>query len=60
VRQAARGAAELTASIADVNRGAAETGTASAQVFASAQSLSRESSRLKGDVGKFLATVRNQ
>jgi methyl-accepting chemotaxis protein len=43
-----------------VNRGAAETGTASAQVFASAQSLSRESSRLKGEVGKFLATVRNQ
>jgi methyl-accepting chemotaxis protein len=60
VRQAARGTAELTHSIADVNRGAAETGTASAQVFASAQSLSRESSRLKGEVGKFLATVRNQ
>jgi len=60
VRHAARGTAELTTSIADVNRGAAETGTASAQVFASAQSLSRESSRLKGEVGKFLASVRNQ
>jgi methyl-accepting chemotaxis protein len=58
VRQAARGTAELTTSIADVNRGAAETGAASAQVFASAQSLSRESGRLKGEVGKFLATVR--
>jgi methyl-accepting chemotaxis protein len=58
VRQAARGTAELTTSIADVNRGAAETGTASAEVFASAQSLSRESSRLKGEVGKFLASVR--
>ncbi len=60
VQQAARGTAELTASIADVNRGAAETGTASAQVFSSAQSLSRESGRLKAEVGKFLATVRNQ
>ena len=58
VRQAARGTAELTTSIADVNRGAAETGAASAQVFASAQSLSRESGRLKGEVGEFLATVR--
>jgi methyl-accepting chemotaxis protein len=60
VRQAARGTAELTTSIADVNRGAAETGAASAQVFSSAQSLSRESSRLKVEVGKFLASVRNQ
>jgi methyl-accepting chemotaxis protein len=58
VREAARGTAELTASIADVNRGASETGAASAQVFASAQSLSRESSRLKVEVGRFLASVR--
>jgi methyl-accepting chemotaxis protein len=60
VQHAARGTAELTTSIADVNRGAAETGAASAQVFSSAQSLSRESGRLKLEVGKFLATVRNQ
>jgi methyl-accepting chemotaxis protein len=59
VREAARGTAELTASIADVNRGASETGAASAQVFASAQSLSRESSRLKVEVGRFLASVRS-
>jgi methyl-accepting chemotaxis protein len=58
VRQAARGTAELSTSIADVNRGASETGTASAQVFSSAQSLSRESSRLKGEVQKFLESVR--
>jgi methyl-accepting chemotaxis protein len=60
VGQAARGTAELTTSIADVDRGAAETGAASAQVFSSAQSLSRESGRLKVEVGKFLASVRNQ
>jgi hypothetical protein len=41
-----------------VNRGASETGAASAQVFSSAQSLSRESSRLKAEVTKFLASVR--
>jgi methyl-accepting chemotaxis protein len=58
VRQAAHGTAELTTSIADVNRGASETGAASAQVFSSAQSLSRESSRLKAEVTKFLASVR--
>jgi methyl-accepting chemotaxis protein len=41
-----------------VNRGASETGSASAQVLTSAQSLSSESSRLKAEVGKFLNTVR--
>jgi len=60
VQHAARGTAELTTNIADVNRGAADTGVASAQVFSSAQSLSRESGRLKLEVGKFLASVRNQ
>jgi methyl-accepting chemotaxis protein len=58
VRQAAQSTGELTASIADVNRGASETGAASAQVFSSAQSLSRESGRLKVEVAKFLASVR--
>jgi methyl-accepting chemotaxis protein len=58
VREAARGTAELSSSIADVNRGASETGAASAQVFTSAQSLSRESSRLKAEVEKFLVSVR--
>jgi len=41
-----------------VNRGASETGSASAQVLSSAQSLSNESNRLKSEVGKFLNTVR--
>ena len=35
-----------------------ETGDASAQVAASAESLSSESTRLKQEVRKFLATVR--
>jgi hypothetical protein len=41
-----------------VNRGAAETGSASSQVLSSAQSLATESNRLKHEMGKFLATVR--
>jgi len=60
VRHAARGTMELTTSIAEVNRGASETGAASAQVFSSAQSLSRESGRLKAEVDKFLVSVRTQ
>ena len=58
VQQAAAGTNQVASNITDVNRGAAETGSASAQVLSSAQSLSSESSRLKLEVGKFLATVR--
>jgi methyl-accepting chemotaxis protein len=58
VQEAAKGSGEVAASIADVNHGAAETGAASAQVLASAQSLAGDSSRLRSEVGKFLATVR--
>jgi methyl-accepting chemotaxis protein len=41
-----------------VQRGATETGSASSQVLAAAQSLSSDSSRLKVEVGKFLTNVR--
>jgi methyl-accepting chemotaxis protein len=41
-----------------VQRGATEAGSASSQVFSAAQSLSRDSNRLKVEVGKFLDTVR--
>jgi methyl-accepting chemotaxis protein len=58
VHQAATGTSQVASNITDVNRGAAETGSASAQVLASAQSLSRESNSLKAEVEKFLATVR--
>lgn len=58
VQQAAEGTAMVASNITDVNRGAGETGSASAQVLSSAQSLSNESSRLKLEVDKFLTTVR--
>jgi methyl-accepting chemotaxis protein len=54
----ARPPAEVAGNIAEVNRGAGETGTASAQVLSSAQSLSSDSNRLKLEVDKFLSTVR--
>jgi methyl-accepting chemotaxis protein len=58
VQQAADGTARVAGNIADVNKGATETGSASSQVLSSAQSLSRESSRLKLEVQRFLQTVR--
>jgi methyl-accepting chemotaxis protein len=58
VQQAALGSTQVATSIADVNRGAGDTGSASAQVLSSAQLLSNENKRLKAEVVKFLATVR--
>ena len=58
VQQASQGTLQVAANITDVDRGAAETGSASTQVLSSAQSLSRESQRLKAEVANFLATVR--
>ena len=58
VQQAAVGSTQVATSIADVNRGAGDTGSASAQVLSSAQLLSNENRRLKAEVVKFLATVR--
>jgi methyl-accepting chemotaxis protein len=58
VQQAATGATQVAASIVDVNRGAADTGSASSQVLSSAQMLSSENNRLKAEVVRFLATVR--
>jgi methyl-accepting chemotaxis protein len=58
VQQAAQGTTQVSANITDVQRGASETGSASSQVLSAAQSLSRDSSRLKTEVGKFLNTVR--
>ena len=58
VQQAAQGTHQVSTNIVDVQRGAGETGSASSQVLSAAQSLSRESNRLKTEVGKFLDTVR--
>jgi methyl-accepting chemotaxis protein len=59
VQQAAQGTTQVAANITEVNRGAGETGSASSQVLTSAQSLSRESCRLRVEVDRFLASVRS-
>jgi methyl-accepting chemotaxis protein len=58
VQLASQGATQVATNIADVNRGAGETGSASTQVLASAQQLAAESNHLKVEVAKFLETVR--
>jgi len=58
IQQAALGTQQVSANITDVQHGAAETGSASAQVHSAAKSLSNDSNRLKLEVGKFLDSVR--
>jgi methyl-accepting chemotaxis protein len=58
VQRAAEGTTQVAGDISDVQRGASETGAASSEVLSAAQSLSRESERLKQGVGKFMASVR--
>ncbi len=58
VHDAADGTAQVATNVTDVNQGARETGSASAQVLSSAQSLSNDSRRLKVEVERFLASVR--
>ena len=58
VQQAAQGATQVAGSITDVNRGATDTGTASSHVHGLARSLLGQSNHLKGEVEKFLSTVR--
>lgn len=55
---AAHGTRQVSSNVADAQRGASETGSESSQVLSAAQSLSRDSNRLKVEVGKFLDTVR--
>jgi methyl-accepting chemotaxis protein len=58
VQQAAVGATQVSSGIVEVQSGATETGAASAQVLASAKSLSTDGQRLKQEVDGFLARVR--
>ena len=58
VQEASNGTKRVSTNVIEVTRGATETGTASAEVLSSAQSLARESTHLKLEVEKFLATVR--
>jgi methyl-accepting chemotaxis protein len=58
IQQAAAATSQVSSNIVDVQRGAGETGSASSQVLSAAQSLSRDSNRLKLEVGNFLNRVR--
>jgi methyl-accepting chemotaxis protein len=58
VQQAAAGTQQVSTSVVNVQRGASETGSASSQVLAAAKSLSRDSERLKVEIGSFVSTVR--
>src|SRR5262249_47429641 len=58
VHQASQGTNQVAGNIANVSHGTTATGSASTQVLASAQSLSKESGHLKVEVEKFLATIR--
>ena len=58
VQQAAHGTTAVSSNVGNVQRGADETGMASAQVLSAAQLLSHDSERLKAEVGKFLDRVR--
>jgi methyl-accepting chemotaxis protein/aerotaxis receptor len=58
VQQASQGTQQVSSNVSDVQRGATETGAASSQVLSAAQMLSRDSNRLKLEVGKFLDSVR--
>ncbi|HLL28826.1 MAG TPA: methyl-accepting chemotaxis protein [Xanthobacteraceae bacterium] len=58
VENAANSAVQVAANIANVNRAASETGTASDSVLTSAKTLSTEGSKFRLAVEKFLATVR--
>ena len=58
VQQAARGTQGVSSNITDVQHGATETGSASSQLLAAAQSLSADSNRLRLEGGKFLSSVR--
>ena len=58
VQQAAQGATQVTGSIADVNRGASDTGSAAGQVHVLAVSLLTESNHLSAEVENFLQTIR--
>ena len=58
MQNVAHGTQEVAGSITEVNRGASETGSASAEVLNSAQTLSVESTRLRQELDRFMQTIR--
>jgi methyl-accepting chemotaxis protein len=57
VQQASEGTSTVASNISDVEKDSKETGTASADVLAAAESLSAQSRRLETEVATFLATI---
>jgi methyl-accepting chemotaxis protein len=58
VQTVAYGTRDSAENIIEVNRGATETGAASEQVLTSAKSLSAESTRLRDELDRFMASIR--
>jgi methyl-accepting chemotaxis protein len=58
VQQAATGTLQVSAKIADVQRGVDESGSAASQVLSAAQSLSGESTRLRAELDRFMQNIR--
>jgi len=58
VKNVAQGTSDVVISVLEVNKGAAETRSASADLLTSAKMLAGESSRLREKAQDFLATVR--
>jgi methyl-accepting chemotaxis protein len=58
VQTVAKGTHEAAGNILEVNRGAAETGSASGNVLDSARTLSTESTRLREELDRFMANIR--
>jgi methyl-accepting chemotaxis protein len=58
VQRAAKGTDEVSETISGITQSAGETGAAAGQVLSAASELSVQSEHLRGEVDKFLATVR--
>jgi methyl-accepting chemotaxis protein len=58
VQQASVGTAEVSSNIGGVSSAASEAGAASTQVLNASQDLARHSETLRGEIGRFLASVR--
>ena len=58
VQTVAQGTQTAATDIGEVNRGAAETGSASAEVLHSAKTLSSESTRLRAELDRFMGNIR--
>jgi methyl-accepting chemotaxis protein len=58
VQQASTGTTEVTSSIVGVQQAAGETGSSASQMLSSASELARQAEVLRGEVNRFLSTVR--